>query len=307
MSDGRGSTILLPDVRPGPRGAFRSIGRLVLTAAIWLSAWLAGGERLGAQTRVMVERERAAFQAWFETAPNSPLAALAQFRLDRQAVLGPAESDVPLTGLEAHTLEDGRVVSLTGPRGRRSLPRNRLVALGPYRMVLSGARGRTVVTVYDSTTQTKPLSYYPYDSSLVFTGTLQPPAKARVVRVLAVDGVEVEAAEAGTFRVPLGPGGTDLTVRRVPDPGTEESELEIYFRDETNDRGTYPAGRFISLQPTNDGRHILDFNRARNPFCAYSSVYPCPIPWSGNAIQAPVTAGERYTGGGLQLSAPNAP
>ena len=279
----------------------------MLAAALGLSAWLAGGAELGAQTRVMVERERAAYQAWFETAPNSPMAALAQFRLDRRVVLGPAESDVPLPGLEAHTLEDGRVVSLRGPAGRRSLPRNRIVALGSYRMVLSGARNRTVVTVYDSTIKAKPLSYYPYDSSLVFTGRLEPPAEARVVRVLAVDGVEVEAAEGGIFRVPLGPDGTDLTVRRVPDPGTEESELEVYFRDQTNDQGTYPAGRFISLQPTTDGRYILDFNRARNPFCAYSSVYPCPIPWSGNAIPAPVTAGERYTGGGLQLSAPSAP
>lgn len=284
-----------------------NVGRFTLSAALCLSAWLAGGANVWAQTRVTVERERAAYQAWVETAPNSPMAALAQFRLDRQVVLGPAESDVPLPGLEAHTLEDGRVVRLRGPSGRRSLPRNRLVALGAYRMVLSGARGRTVVTVYDSTTNAKPLSYYPYDSSLVFTGTLAPPAKARAVRVLAVDGVEVEAAEAGTFRVPLGPGGTDLTVRRVPDPGTEESELEIYFRDETNDQGTYPAGRFVSLQPTNDGRYILDFNRARNPFCAYSSVYPCPIPWSGNAIPAAVTAGERYSGGGLQLSSPKAP
>jgi hypothetical protein len=293
--------------QPRQRAGLGAVGRLALTAALGLSVWLAGGEKLGAQTHVMVERERAAYQAWFETAPNSPAAALAQFRLDRQVVLGPAESDVPLPGLEAHTLEDGRVVSLRGPAGRRSLPRNRLVTLGAYRMMLSGARGHTVVTVYDSTTTAKPLSYYPYDSSLVFSGTLEPAAKARVVRVLAVDGVEVEATEAGTFRVPLGPDGTNLTVRRVPDPGSEESELEIYFRDETNDQGTYPAGRFISLQPTSGGRYILDFNRARNPFCAYSSVYPCPIPWSGNAIEAPVTAGERYTGGGLQLSSPTPP
>jgi hypothetical protein len=42
------------------------------------------------------------------------------------------------------------------------------------------------------------------------------------------------------------------------------------------------------------GRYRLDFNRARNPFCAYSSAYPCPAPWAGNTIPAPVMAGERY-------------
>ncbi len=278
----------------------RAAGTLLVLGLAWHAA-LPG---LAAQTRELVERERAAYQAWFETAPNSPMAAVAQFRLDHRMILGSADGDVPLPGLDRHTIDDGRTVSVTGPRGRRRLPRNRLVELGPYRMVVSGVRGRTVVTIYGSTAGPKSLSYYPYDSALVFTGTLAPPPNARTVPVLAVDGVEVEATEAGTFRVPLGASGTNLTVRRVPDPGTEESELEIYFRDETNDHGTYPAGRFVSLLPRPDGTYVLDLNRARNPFCAYNAAYPCPIPWPGNGIPAAVTAGERYEGGGLDLSAP---
>ena len=68
---------------------------------------------------------------------------------------------------------------------------------------------------------------------------------------------------------------------------------------ESNGDGTYPAGRFVSLLPLPDGQFRLDLNRARNPFCAYSSAYPCPAPWRGNAIPAPIAAGERYEGGGL--------
>ena len=272
------------------------LGTLGVTSDLWAQA-------------EQVERERAEYRSWLEHAPNSPLAALAQRRLESRVVLGPPESDIPLPGLRAHTLEEGRLVRLTMPGGggRRPVPRNRLLPLGPYRIFLSGARGRTVVTVYDSTPTPKTLSFYPYDPNLVFTARLVPPKKPGTVRVLAVDGVEAEATEAGTFRVPLGPKGVDLRVRRIPDAGTEESELEIYFRDETNDEGTYPAGRFVSLQPLRDGRYVLDFNRARSPFCAYSSVYPCPIPWSGNAIQAAVTAGERYEGGGLEVPKPDAP
>jgi uncharacterized protein (DUF1684 family) len=93
-------------------------------------------------------------------------------------------------------------------------------------------------------------------------------------------------------------------VRRIPTPRTEESELEIYFRDGTNGRGTYPAGRFVTLVPEVDGRYRLDFNRARNPFCAYSTAYPCPAPWPGNTVPAPVRAGERYSGGGLSAPLP---
>ena len=35
------------------------------------------------------------------------------------------------------------------------------------------------------------------------------------------------------------------------------------------------------------------------PFCAYNSIYPCPAPWRGNTIPAPIRGGERYAGGGL--------
>jgi len=39
---------------------------------------------------------------------------------------------------------------------------------------------------------------------------------------------------------------------------------------------------------------VLDFNRARNPSCAYNTVFPCPAPWPGNALRRPIRAGERY-------------
>jgi uncharacterized protein (DUF1684 family) len=136
---------------------------------------------------------------------------------------------------------------------------------------------------------------------LVFTGPLAPPERPGRVRVLALDGIEVDAVEAGTVTVPLGGRPARLAVRRIPSGGEEESELEIYFRDGTNGEGTYPAGRFVPLLPLPDGRYRLDFNRARNPFCAYSSAFPCPAPWRGNTIDTRIEAGERYLGGGLSV------
>jgi len=130
-------------------------------------------------------------------------------------------------------------------------------------------------------------------------GPLIPPERHGTIRVLGLDGIEVEAAEAGSVLVPIGGRRVRLLVRRLPLAGSEESELEIFFRDETNGRGTYPAGRFVTLAPAGATRYRLDFNRARNPFCAYSAAYPCPAPWRGNTIPAPVTAGERYDGGGV--------
>jgi hypothetical protein len=249
--------------------------------------------------------ERAAYVEWLATAPNSPLAAVAQQPIGAGIRLGPADADVPLEGVAEHRLtERGGAVMLEGPGGSRALPAGRPAALGRFFVASGGVSGRRVVTVYGAKRGEKAAEYYPYDPGLVFTGPMSPPDRSGRIRVLTVDGIEAEAAEAGTVSVPIGGRTVRLRVRRIPTGVEDESELEIYFRDGTNGEGTYPAGRFVSLVPLPDGRFRLDFNRARNPFCAYSSAFPCPAPWRGNTIDARVEAGERYLGGGL--SAPPA-
>ena len=249
--------------------------------------------------------ERAAYAEWLATAPNSPLAAIAQQPVGSGIRLGPADADVPLVGLAEHRVtERGGTVVLEGPDGSRALPVGRPAALGAFFVASGGVPGRRVLTVYGPEREGKAARYFPYDPRLVFTGPMSPPERSGRVRVLAVDGVEAEAAEAGTVSVPIGGRTARLRVRRIPTGAEDESELEIYFRDATNGEGTYPAGRFVTLVPLPDGQYRLDFNRARNPFCAYSSAFPCPAPWRGNTIDARVQAGERYLGGGL--SAPPA-
>jgi uncharacterized protein len=251
-----------------------------------------------------IARERSAFAEWLSEAPNSPLAAVAQQPIGPGITLGPAGADVPLAGVAEHRVsERGGVVSLEGPDGRRVVPAGRPVALGSFYVTSGGVSGRRVLTVFSADRKDKTAEYYDYDPALVFVGPMSPPERPGKVRLLALDGIETEAVEAGTVTVPIGgrAGAVRLRVRRIPTGMEDESELEIFFRDDTNDAGTYPAGRFVSLVPTGDGRYRLDFNRARNPFCAYSSAFACPAPWRGNTIGAKVEAGERYSGGGLKV------
>ncbi len=245
-------------------------------------------------------RERADFAAWLESAPNSPARAVARQPIGTALTLGPADADLPLDGVPRERLAEqaGRIM-LTTPEGRRPVSRGIPFRAGRFMLSVDGLPGRSVVTVFDSTSNRHRVRHYPFDPDAVFVGTLLPPPRAGTVRLLGLDGVEVDAVEAGDVVVPLGDRTTRLHARRLP-TGAEESELEIYFRDATNGRSTYPAGRFVPLIPAGDGRYRLDFNRARNPFCAYSAAYPCPAPWQGNTIVAPVRAGERYDGGGLE-------
>jgi hypothetical protein len=274
--------------------------------AVALTALVAPAGTLQSQTPPSdLAQERAAYAEWLARAPNSPLAAVAQQPIGPGIRLGPPDADVPLAGVGEHRVnERDGVVTLDGPDGTRVVPVGRPVALGSYAVTSGGVSGRRVVTVYGTSRDTKAAEYYPYDPKLVFVGPMAPPDRPARLRVLALDGIEADAAEAGTVVVPIGSRPVRLRVRRIPTGIEDEAELEIFFRDETNVQGTYPAGRFVALVPVGDGRYRLDFNRARNPFCAYSSAFPCPAPWRGNTIEAKVEAGERYAGGGL--SAPPA-
>ncbi len=250
-----------------------------------------------------VARERAEYAGWLASAPTSPLAAVALVPIGPGIRLGPAGSDVPLAGVAEHRVsERGGRVTLDGPGGERALYRGRPVTVAAHTVVAAGLPGRTVLGVFTPPRpgKAKPPEWYAYNRAANLVVTLVPPARQGVARVLAADGVEVEAADAGTVVVTVGDKRATLTVRRMPGATPEESELEVYFRDRTNGKGTYPAGRFVSLVPLGERRYRLDFNRARNPFCAYSSVYPCPAPWRGNSIATPLEAGEKYGGGGLE-------
>jgi Protein of unknown function (DUF1684) len=254
-----------------------------------------------AQNRDAVLRDRQAFATWLTTGSTSPYAVLTQRAIGPGLSLGPDGADVPLEQLPLHRIiERGGVAHLEVSGNTRPLPRYRAVPLGAYRIRVAGPAGRAVVTVYATAPRkAKPPSWYEYDQAMVFTVTLRPAANPRTRRILAADGLEAEAVEAGTVSVSVGGTTTALHVLRIPEPTGEESDFEIYFRDATSEKGTYPAGRFVSLEPLGGNRYRLDFNRARNPFCAYSTAFACPLPWRGNSLLVAIEAGEKYTGGGL--------
>ncbi|GGM85661.1 hypothetical protein GCM10010967_17250 [Dyadobacter beijingensis] len=71
--------------------------------------------------------------------------------------------------------------------------------------------------------------------------------------------------------------------------------LFVPFKDKTNGDETYGGGRYIDLKTTDlkDGTFVLDFNKAYNPYCAYSTGYNCPIPPLSNHLTISITAGEK--------------
>jgi len=72
-----------------------------------------------------------------------------------------------------------------------------------------------------------------------------------------------------------------------------EGELFTLFNDLSNGQETYSSGRYLVLDPPQEGNVILDFNRAYNPPCAFTPHATCPLPPEQNRLKIPIPAGEK--------------
>jgi len=67
----------------------------------------------------------------------------------------------------------------------------------------------------------------------------------------------------------------------------------VPFRDATSGEESYGAGRYLMLELNEADEYDLDFNRAFNPYCAYTDDFECPFPPAENDLPVPIRAGER--------------
>lgn len=70
-----------------------------------------------------------------------------------------------------------------------------------------------------------------------------------------------------------------------------QNYLFIPFRDATSGRESYGGGRYLDVEIPNGNKIILNFNKAYNPYCAYTVGYNCTIPPKANTLAVSVNAG----------------
>lgn len=131
---------------------------------------------------------------------------------------------------------------------------------------------------------------YDIDPGWRIEGRIQRAAPGTTVEVADVLGHTNESPVFGTFEFER-----DGETYRLTGLGTEESRsIEFMFADRTSGRETYGAGRFVYSEgmPEN-GRVVVDFNKAYNPPCAFTEYSTCPLPLPENRLDLWVRAGER--------------
>lgn len=137
-----------------------------------------------------------------------------------------------------------------------------------------------------------PLQYFPVDPGYAIPAVLRLAEDRPVFDMLTSTGEPRRMQLVGTLEFTL-QGETRSLGAFVPD-GTEQiSSLFVPFADQTTGKETYAAGRYLDIDPTTTGYYTIDFNRAYNPYCAYSPTFECPFPPSSNRLTTAVRAGEK--------------
>lgn len=132
------------------------------------------------------------------------------------------------------------------------------------------------------------LRWYPIDPAWRIEGELS--AAAARTPMQFTGGEEELALSPGpvTFRIA---GAEHTLVPYVRARG----ELLFVFRDATNGDTTYDLCRYFYAPPPEEGRVVLDFNKAAAPVCALVPVVTCVLPPPANRLAVRVEAGElRY-------------
>jgi uncharacterized protein len=133
----------------------------------------------------------------------------------------------------------------------------------------------------------KGLYWFPINEKYRVTATFEPFPEPKEVLIPNTIGSGYRMKSEGILKFKL--LGKNYSLQ----PAEENGRFFIIFRDLTSKTETYGVGRFLYAEKSKDNKVILDFNKAENPPCAYTTFATCPIPPQQNRLQLAIKAGEK--------------
>jgi uncharacterized protein (DUF1684 family) len=140
----------------------------------------------------------------------------------------------------------------------------------------------------------QPLKYYDIDPAFVFKSRLYEFDTKDTVKIFGTKGEERKAVRYGYVVFNHESNKYNINVYKGTSKHGEEY-YSIWFTDKTTGESTYGVGRYLDfeLNPDKEYVYTVDFNKAYNPYCAYSAKFSCAIPTKEDHINLAVEAGEK--------------
>jgi len=136
----------------------------------------------------------------------------------------------------------------------------------------------------------KGMVFYPLDLSYRVAATWVPSDGHKKVAIPTAIGDVSEEVTPGIARFKM--NGADVTLTALG--GDPKTGLFFVFNDTTAKSDTYPGGRFLDTGAVENGKVVLDFNRAYNPPCAVTPYATCPLAPKENRLAVAIPAGEKF-------------
>ena len=175
------------------------------------------------------------------------------------------------------------------------------VAFGTASFYVIDRDGRKGLRVKDSEAPTRKhflgIDTFPIDPSWQIEATWVPAAPGEMLEMGSVIGTIDKYPVPGKLEFTRD-GKRFEILPVVEEPG--DAQYFIVFADRTSGKETYGAARFLYIDPPKDGKVVLDFNKAYNPPCAFTSFATCPLAPPENRLDLRVTAGEKNYRGSHQ-------
>lgn len=197
----------------------------------------------------------------------------------------------------AKVLHAGRPVQAIGPLQDDAANAPTVLNVGSLSFYLVERSGRLGIRVKDSRAEArvhfKGLEYFPVDSRWRLAARVVPYAPVKRVAIVNVLGLDETMDSPGALAFEF--DGQAYRLDALSEPG--ERDWFVIFKDLTNGRQTYGAGRFLYVAPPVNGTTVIDFNKSYSPPCSFSAFATCPLPPQQNHLSIAVTAGElKYAG-----------
>ncbi len=143
-------------------------------------------------------------------------------------------------------------------------------------------------TASEAAAQMKPIRFFPLDPALRITARWDALPEPMSLTLDTVIGVPTQVPVTHVARFTL--NGHEMAL--LPTYGTAERP-QFVIRDLTSLDDTYAHMRFVFGEDVTEDSIVLDFNRATNPPCAFTTHAVCPLPPRENLFPLRLEVGER--------------
>ncbi len=131
------------------------------------------------------------------------------------------------------------------------------------------------------------LDYFPEASELRLELKVEPLHDQQDIQIQTSTGEYQTYQRYGKLRFQVDNQDVELTLFN------NQHGFFLPFVDSLAGTESYPAGRYLEPVPLPDGRLLVDFNLAYNPYCAYNDAWSCPLTPFENRLRVPIRAGEK--------------